>query len=488
MIPIGTSPAIREGDIEPERLAPELRRSVGFLDLVLFYIVSGLSLRWIATAAAAGSSTILVWVFALFGFFLPLAASVLELSSRYPQEGGLYVWTRHAFGDFAGFIASWTYWMSNVPYFPGVLYFAASSLLFAAPVHGAKLAGDSRYYMVFAISWLAVITALNVIGLNVGKWVNNVGAIGAWLPILFLFGLALLSGLRFGSATHFTFGTMLPHAGWKNAVFWSTIFFAFGGCEAGSFMGEEIKDARRTIPRALLVGGAVLAISYIAGTIAMLVAIPSSAVDGVSGFMTAIETVCHRLQLGPIAIFVALLVTISSIGSAAAYLSATSRLPFVAGIDRYLPAAFGRVHPRWHTPHVAIISYGMAGILFAFLGQAGTTVKGAYDLLVSMGIITFFIPYAFLFASRIRLRNEAVPARAFRIPGGNRVAIPLAWIGLFSTLMTIVLSAFPGEDEPHKVLAVAKILVFTMVLVGAGVVTFLIGRKRASAELAATRS
>ena len=471
-----------EINAEPAQIAPALRRDVGFADLALFYIVSGLSLRWVATAAAAGPSTIIVWIFALVGFFVPLAASVLELSSRYPQEGGLYVWTRHAFGDFAGFIASWTYWMSNVPYFPGVLYFAAGSLLFASPAHGASLAGNSTYYMAFAVSCLAVITALNVIGLNVGKWLNNIGAIGAWLPIAFLFALATLSGLKFGSATHFSLANMLPRASWKDAIFWSTIFFAFGGCEAGSFMGEEIKDPQRTIPRALAVGGLVLAISYIAGTIAMLVAIPSLAVDGVGGFMMAIETVCRRLQVAPVAIFVALLVTISSIGSAAAYLSATSRLPFVAGIDHYLPAAFGRIHPRWRTPHVAIICYGLAGILFAFLGQAGTTVKGAYDLLVSMSIITFFIPFAFLFASRIRLRHQAAPVHAFRLPGGNRVAVPLAWIGLMSTLMTIVLSTVPAEDEPHKVLAVIKILVLTLVLVGAGVLTFFIGKHRSKTQ------
>src|SRR3984957_12403302 len=111
----------------------KLKRELGFRDVVLFYIVSGLSLRWIATAAASGQSAIVVWLLAWVGFFLPLAGCVLELSSRYPQEGGLYVWTREAYGEFAGFMAAWTYWMSCLPYFPAVLYFAASSLLFAAP-------------------------------------------------------------------------------------------------------------------------------------------------------------------------------------------------------------------------------------------------------------------------------------------------------------------------------------------------------------------
>jgi len=115
---------------------PALKRALGFRDLTLFYIVSGLSVRWTATAAAAGPGTLLIWIVGLVGFFVPLAASVIELSSRYPQEGGLYVWTREAFGDFSGFLAAWTYWVSNLPYFPGVLYFGAGSVLFAFGARG----------------------------------------------------------------------------------------------------------------------------------------------------------------------------------------------------------------------------------------------------------------------------------------------------------------------------------------------------------------
>ena len=135
--------------------AEKLKRELGFRDVVLFYIVSGLSLRWIATAAASGQSAIVVWLLAWCGFFLPLAGCVLELSSRYPQEGGLYVWTREAYGEFAAFMAGWTYWMSNLPYFAAVLYFAASSLLFATP-RGQHLADTNIYFLLFTVGMLAL--------------------------------------------------------------------------------------------------------------------------------------------------------------------------------------------------------------------------------------------------------------------------------------------------------------------------------------------
>ena len=132
---------------------PTLKRGIRFRDLVLFYVVSGLSVRWAATAAAAGPSILLVWVAALTCFFIPLAASVMELSSRLPDEGGLYVWTREAFGDFSGFIAAWTYWMSNLPYFSGVLYFGAASTLFAFGTRGRALGSSPMYYLGFATLW-----------------------------------------------------------------------------------------------------------------------------------------------------------------------------------------------------------------------------------------------------------------------------------------------------------------------------------------------
>jgi amino acid transporter len=465
-------------------MAEKLKRALGLRDVFLFYIVSGLSLRWIATAAAAGQSSIAVWVLAFFGFFLPLAGCVLELSSRYPDEGGLYIWTRVAYGEFSGFMAAWTYWMSNLPYFGAVLYFAASSLLFISPRAG-HLADSNIYFLLFTTGMLVLITVLNVIGLGVGKWLNNLGAIGMALPVLILIALGALSFLRFGSATHFTWAGAVPRVRVRDLIFWSTIFFAFSGCECASFMGDEIKDARRVVPRALLLAGVVITIGYLAGTVAMLVALPSSTISGLGGFMTAIDFLCRRLGITALIVPVAVLVGISNVGAAAAYLSSTARLPFVVGINHYLPAVFGRIHARWKTPYVALISFGLAGILFGVLSQAGTSVKATYELLVSMSLIAYFIPYLFVFASMIRLQSVPYAPGALRLPGGKRVAIPLACVGFFSTTAAIILSAFPAEDERNPGTALFKIIAMTLVLLLSGMAVYLRGQRSISRARAA---
>lgn len=455
-----------------------LKRVLGFRDLTFFYIVAALSLRWIATAAAAGPGTLAVWVTALCCFYVPLAFSVMELSSRFPQEGGLYVWTREAFGDGAGFVAGWAYFMANLPYFPSVLYFSAASVLPVLGPRGAKLDEAPGYFAVFALVWLAVITLVNIRSAAGGKWLNNIASFGSWLPIVALLVLAAVAYAHHGSATHFTASAMVPRPTLKNAIFLSTIFFAFGGCEAGSFMGEEIRDARRTIPRALLVSGAVLGLCYILGTLALLVALPSSAISGVNGLAHGVHVLSAEVGVPWLEKILGLLIGLGAVGGAAAFLSSTARLPFVAGMDRYLPRPFGWVHKRYRTPWVAIGCYGLAGMVMTVLSQAGATVRGAYDVLLSMTVITYFIPYLYLFASMIKLQWRPVGDGVMRVPGGRKMAVPLAALGFVSTAVTIGLSLVPSQADPDKVLAVGKVVVATAVLVGSGVVVYWVQRRK----------
>jgi len=455
-----------------------LKRGIRFPDLVLLYVVIVLSVRWTASAAAAGPSILVVWLAALFCFFIPLAGCVMELSSRHPDEGGIYVWTREAFGDFSGFICAWTYWMSNLPYFPGVLYFGAASALFAFGPRAQALAASPLYYIAFAVFWLAVITLLNIRGVDAGKWLNNIGALGSLLPLAVLLALAAASYWRFGAATHISVHDLAPHWSLNNAVFWSTVFFAFSAIESASAMGDEIQNPRRAIPWALLVAGAILTVGYIGGTAALVLALPAQAVGGPDGFVNGIRVLTGRLGLGWMLAPVALLVALNAVGSAAGNLSSTARLPFVAGVDRYLPSAFGWIHPRFRTPWVAIAAYGAAGMLMALAGQAGTGVRGAYNMFVSMGVIALFLPYLFLFGAMIRLQSRPAGPEVRRVPGGKPVAIALASLGLASTAITIVLSAIPAGDEPNKPLAVAKVLGGTALLIGAGVAVFVGSRIR----------
>src|ERR1017187_9434712 len=219
----------RDGALARPGALMELRRVLGFRDLVFFYTLTCFSLRWIATAAEAGPSSLVVWVLAAFGLFVPLVASVLELSSRHPEEGGLYVWTRRAFGDFPGFIAGFLYWASNLPFFPALLYFTAANALFLGGARGAALQESRGFFLVFSLVGVILASAANIRGLKYGTWLHNAAAVATWIPAIRLVLCGAVVFARFGSATSFSAAHLIPSAGLKDALFFSTIAFAFGG-------------------------------------------------------------------------------------------------------------------------------------------------------------------------------------------------------------------------------------------------------------------
>jgi glutamate:GABA antiporter len=462
---------------------PKLNRVLKFRDLFLFYIVTGFSLRWTATAAAAGPSALVIWVIAALGLFVPLVFTVLELSSRYPEEGGIYVWSKQAFGPFSAFMTGWTYWASNLPYFPGLLYFAAANALFMGSQSWQTLSANSTYFIVVSTIGLAIAVTMNVVGLNVGKWLNNIGALAGWIPAVVLIALGGVAWARFGSATPMTAHALVPSTSLKDVIFWSTIAFAFGGVESASTMGEEIHDARRTVPRAVLMAGAVITVLYVFSTFSILLAIPSAQVSGLQGIMQAVQAIAARAGVSWLVPFVAALVTLNALGGVGGWFAATARLPFVAGIDRYLPKIFGELHPTWRTPYVALLVQAAIAFAFVFLGQAGTSVHGAYDALVSMGIIAYFIPFLFMFAAMIRLQREPAGPDVMRVPGGPIVAKAVAALGFLTTAISIVLACVPADDEPRKILAVVKVVGSSLVLVGIGAGVYLAGRRSLDAAV-----
>jgi glutamate:GABA antiporter len=217
---------------------------------------------------------------------------------------------------------------------------------------------------------------------------------------------------------------------------------------------------------------------YTLSTVAMLVALPRAQIMSLQGFMLSIQQASERVGIVGLTGITALLITLGGLGQAGAWFAAGGRLPFVAGIDRFLPASFGRVHPKYGSPHVSLLVQAAVAAVFIFLGQAGTTVKGAYDVLVSMSIVGYFIPYLFMFASMIKLQSEPAGPEVMRVPGGRPVAALVGGVGFCVTAATICLALIPAEDEPNKVLAVTKVAGLTVLLLLVGAAVYFTGKKR----------
>jgi glutamate:GABA antiporter len=462
----------------------QLRRVMGFWDVLLFCIAAVLGPRWIAAAARNGPSSISLWVLAAFLFFVPTSLIVVELSTRFPEEGGLYVWTKMAFGDFHGFVAGWTYWVYTLFYFPGLLIASTAMSAYVGGPGAGRLAQNRWFLVVGSLVLLAAAVWLNLIGLQVGKWLQNAGGVGTYIPLLMVVGAALLLWSRHGSLKPFSWTAVRPHWDWDTVNFWPSLAFAFAGFELVSAMSEEVKNPQRTFPRAIFASGALIALMYIAGTMAVLAILPSATVDPKSGVFQALTQGSVVLRMAAVGVVAALLVTVGNAGGVGTTVAGVARIPFIVGIDRHLPAAFGKIHPRWKTPYISILIQAVISAAILLLAQISENPVGAYQELVDAANVLYFIPFIYMYAAAIKL--YALPDRrenrsAVLVPGGRLGVCLAGGLGLVSVIVGIALSFVPPGESSSKVLFETKLILATVLPVLLGLVLYYRGAQRKAA-------
>lgn len=438
---------------------PELPRVMGLRDLVLLHIVAIVGLRWLLTAANIGPSSIILWLLAVLLFFIPQGLAVLELSSRLPEEGGIYVWTREAFGPLHGFICGWSYWVCNFIYYPSLIVFIAGNAVFILGQKYAGLADNALYQVVFSLGILWLAMGLNIVGLRIGRWVQNTGALASWITVALLIILGCAAWSLGVGQNPFTAGPIIPDLGLSSLGLWSSLCFALAGLELAVVMGGEVRDPARSLPRSILIAAPLIAGVYIVGTLAVLAASPSSGVDLVTGLVETISGAGERLGL-PLTRIAGFLIVLMGLGGLGAWLAGTARIPFVIGLDRYLPPVLGRIHPRWGTPYVALLVQGVGASIFILLGTLGSSVEETYLILVDTTIIVVFIPYLYMFlALAVLRRHGAGPEKpTFIIPGGMKVVYLVAASGFATTAISIVLATLPTEVATSPLWFIVKVV------------------------------
>ena len=455
----------------------ELPRVLTLRDLVLFNIVAVLSLRWTATAAAAGPSSLTMWVLAAILFFIPQGLAVSYLSSRFPQEGGIYFWTKQAFGEGHGFLCGWTYWVNNILYYPNLLMSTAAIGTFVVGRGESGLVDNWTYIITATLAalWLAV--WLNVVGLKTGRWLQNLGALATYLPGAVLVGFGLHAALTRGPATPISLHSLTPRLDDMSQInLWASIAFAYAGLELCAVMGDEVKNPRRTLPRSIYVSAPFIAFLYIAGTASVLWLVPQSDVHIVSGFFQAMAAGARDFGgwawLIPAA---ALFYVLGNIGGIGAWLTGPARVAFVIGLDRYFPPAFGRVHPRWKTPYVAILTQAVLATIFLLLSilGKGTTVERAYLILLDTMLLIYFIPYIYLFICYLVVSRRTERALTPMLVGSA---------GLVLTLAAMVVATVPPSDTAEPWLFRLKVMGGAALFVLLGGLVYWRGKGRRAAR------
>jgi len=451
--------------------ASGLPRVLGLRDVVLLYAIAIVGPQWLSTAAQAGAPSLALWILALVAFFVPCGFAVMEMNSRYAGEGGLYVWVKQAFGDLHGFVCGWSYVVSNLVFFPTLLLFMTAAAAYGIGAPGLK--DDFAFNAALSVFVIWFVVVANIFGLSRAKWIANAGALVMAVVLGVLAVAALVLVRRFGSATGFA-GALLPDLSDGALVkAFATMMFGLVGYELAPLMGAEIREPRRVIPRAIVLSGLMIVAFYVGGTWALLAALPREQIDALSGVPDAIGTIAGRLgapALGPVA---SLLIAIASIGGLAAWVTGGVRMPYVVGVDRYLPVALGRLNPRWQTPVVALVVVGALTTVLVLVALAGATVGEAYQALVDMTIVLTFVPLVYLFAALPMLRAKRIGEReaVLRIPGGTAGIALVTALGVGSTLLSIVFALAPPEHGSVPMFY-AKVISGCVLFLGLGLVFY----------------
>jgi amino acid transporter len=367
---------------------------------VLLFVVAVFNLNVVPSIAANGGITIWLWMISILLFFWPQGIAVIELSHRYPGEGGVYLWAKEEFGHWHGFFSGWCYWTNQMLYVPTVmLYFVGVSVFVLGSSH-QSLADNKVFALVTSLVLLGLLTILNIAGLGVGKWINNAGAIGTGIAAAVLVGLGILVSLKFG--------TQLSAAEFRITSDYKSVLNSFGvicfglvGLELASVMGDEIRDPVRTLPGAVAWGGIISGVLYIATTLILLIAIGKNDISILEGIVQAVGGMAERIGIAWIGIPFALMLSIAIAGIGSAWMGGAARIPFVAGLDCYMPDWMGKVHPAYRTPYAALLVQFMVSAVLVIV-NFGFHVQEAFQRLLSLAVVLQLVPFLYMFAALIK--------------------------------------------------------------------------------------
>jgi glutamate:GABA antiporter len=459
----------------------QLKRALGRWDLIALFVVAVFNLNVVPSIAANGGVTIWLWLISLVLFFWPQGIAVLELADRYPGEGGVYLWAKEVFGDFHGFLSGWCYWTNNMMYVPTVMLYFVGVSVFALGSGHEGLTESKAFIAVASLVLMALLVVLNIVGLGVGKWINNLGGIGTGIAAVTLIGLGVVVWSRFG--------TTITGADFRipaNPRFvlnsFGVICFGLVGLELASIMGDEIQEPERTLPGAVAWGGVLSGVLYIATTLTLLIAIDRNDINVLQGVVQAVSQMAAKVGVAWIVAPFALMLSISIAGIGSAWLAGSARIPFVAGLDSYLPAWMGKVHSRYRTPYAALIVHGVVSTILVLISILGSGVQETFQRLLSLAVVLQLVPFLYMFGALLKI---ALGPSASSGRYSKQVLVLAGASGLITTILGIALAFFPAQQITSLRAYEEWMVGGTAFFIGLAVFFFYVyGRRKAAAAAA----
>lgn len=442
----------------------ELPKVLGLRDLALFTVSAILLLDTLAASASIGASSLFWWLFLGAFFLLPIGLITAELGTAYPEEGGLYVWIRRGLGRHWAARAVWAYWVNTAIWLPSIFVLFAGVF---ARVFEVDLALSTQIAIGVGLTWLTAL--LDILGLRIGKWVPNLGAVSKMI----IFSVLIVAGWRYGQANGLanplTAETFRPE--WKEGLkYVPAMVYGMLGFELVCAASGEIRKPERDVPLSVILSGVVVLAFYLLATAGILAAIPAGEIDIVEGLIDTLALFFADVPGGEVivtALGIMALYTFFSNG--ATWAIGCNRATAEAASEGELPALFAIRHKRHGGPIGAAILMGLVctGVLLLY-GRIATSNSDLFWSLFSFSAAIFMLPYIGLVVAFARLRiKDADAARPFKVPGGRPVAFLLTAMCVVTLVLSIALFLYvPGEGlQKATLVGVVVVLIIGEVLI-----------------------
>ena len=459
--------------VETEATEHQLKRQLRVGDLVLAQILCVVGSGWVGVGAGLGKAQTLMWIAAIVLFYLPMAAAVIGLNSAMPLEGGLYVWAHKAFGDLGGFLTAWNLWVYGIA--------VTATILYATPTELSYLIGPSarwlpeNHWASFAIVALLMVglTWAAVRGLEVGKWIHNIGG-AAMLAVFAALILLPFWAMWRGSIHHgMTLELALPRIDLKSmAQFGQMLFGALCGLEYIAIFAGESKHPGRSIAQSVWISSPVICLMFILGTSSVATFVQLGHIDYIAPIPQTLRIALGNSGVGNVVAMAAiLLLELRLLGAASYIFTGVTRLPMAVGWDALVPKWFTRLDKRWKTPVNSTLCAAALVMALVAMASVGVHAQEAFQLLTNASLTHYELTYLAMFAAPI------AGALALR----RQMPVWLKWVcgvGFCATLFSLLISAFPFVAVVNQGWYAGKIVGTVVASNGIAVAFYLMRRRR----------
>ena len=419
-----------------------MKKKIPLFSLIILIVASIDSIRTLPTTAFFGSPLIFFFLLSAIFFLIPVSLVSAEFSSRYPEEGGIFHWIRHAFGEKFGLLAVWLQWVNTMVWYPTMLLFIGGTIAY---IIDPAIAEDKTTLLFINLINFWGLTLWNLKGIRTSALFNSIcSIIGTLLPMLFLIFLAswwVIAGHPI--AISFSLSALIPEANISiigGALI--TIMASFVGMELAGVHVNDIHNPQKNFPKAIAFAVAILLYTLILGALSIAVIIPKDDIHFVDGVMQTFTNFLNAFNLSFLISPIAILIVVGSVGGSVNWLLAPAKGLVQAAEHGFLPDYF--LKKNVHNVPVRILIFQAIFVsLLCFAQQLIDSVNAYYWFLVALSTSLYMLMYILLFLATLKLGRPKRHSNTYRIPLGIRRGS--CFMGLISCTAIIILALQPIE-------------------------------------------